>query len=410
MRMLPAALTVLSLLAVGCTADPHSLSRVRGRTAAADETRPTAESEAVTVNGAVSDLDGAATVDVNAMGEDGKLTPIGTAMVENGKFTTNLPPGASPTGIFIVKVKDVAGAVLGAGVINGIPAFVQGITIDAAVDVVTTFKAEIITTIAQKNVPGVQSYLNVVDAFVNQELAAIVQLEGVGATDINNIIGAVSDAVIAAQDVMVDALGKAGIDVDLDALQRAQITAVSGLQGLVTSASGQLISTSKNLVAGLQAASARAVAPIDTAIFNAIVNGGAAFSGTVERKTRSYDDRGRLAFAASRSSFSLTTAMSTERIAKDDPRETIAKACADFTAAVRSATKLEELEAAKTAITNVLLGKESGGFQGLLERLRSDLVGALRSLDMGRIADALAKLDASDLPLAVRLVQKQVVQ
>ena len=409
MRMLPAVLTVLSLSAIGCTADSGSLGRLRGNhTVATDPVAASTEASAVTVNGTIAGMDGAATVDVNALGEDGTLTPVGTASVKDGAFTAQAPAGGSPTGIFILKVKDVAGAVLGAGVLNGIPAFAKGITVDAAVDVVTSFKAQVITTMAQKNVPGVQSYLNVVDAFVNQELAAIVELEGVGATDIDTIIGAVSDAVIAAQNVIVDALQKAGVPVDITALQSAQLKAVSGLQGFVTSSSGQLITTSKSLVASLEAASAKAVAPIDTAIFNAIVNGGAAFSGTMQQRTGR--DHPKLAFAASRSSFSLETALSTEKIKIEDSRDTVAQACAAFAAAVGNATKLDDFEAAKTALTNVLLGKDSGGFQGLLDTLKNDLVGALRSLDMGQIADALAKLDASDLPPAVRLVQKQIVQ
>ena len=406
----------------------------------------------------------AKSVDVLALGANGELVPVGKADVKpGGAFQALLPKDASPTGIFILKVKDVADAVVGSGIVNGLPAFVKAFFIDAPIDTATSFKAEILVTLAKKGVPGVQNYLNVIDAYVNAQLANAIAVDGVLSTDLTTLIGATSDAVIAAENVIVDALQKAGIPVDLSALEKAQASAVSGVQGLVTTSTGSLVTASKNLVASLEAATAKAAAPIDQAIFNAIVTGGATFASTIKKGTAGKGFAGGagtadIGFEVSKAVFALETALTTASVLEGFAQsgvaggvlDAITKGCGTFTAAVANASSLADLEAARSAFTTVLLGgggTNGGGILALLATVVGDLSAVLHNvdatmaplekslttafatLDNGAICDALAKFDAgttSELPAklkaalsdkdasaianAVRLVQKQVAQ
>lgn len=450
MRNLSAGLLALSLLGVTCVgcADDEPAARRRRSVPVQEETtkegtpvtRTTAS--AFSVNGHVA-FDTAATVDVMALANDGTLVPVATTNVKNGTFAAPLEVETSATGIFIMKVKDVTGAVLGAGVVNGAAAFVQAFVIDATVDAATSFKTEILVTIAKKGVPGVQNYLNVLDAYVDAQLANSIALVGVLATDINTLIGTVSDAVIAAENVIVEMLEKAGITVDLTALQAAQSAAVSGVQGLVTSATGQLVTNGKNLVAALQAATARAAAPVDEAIFNAVVNGGAAFGAAFKKKSVAPS----ITFAATKSVFSLESGLTSSAIldrftqSADSQAVVLAvtKACTAFLASIQGAANVGDLEAAKALLTDALLGKNGDIVQNITDAIRAtiestfapltkDLLAAFATLDPDRIAAALAAFDVSALALpaklqasltqkdaanvasALNLVRKQVVQ
>lgn len=492
-RGLSSALKVLSLFAgacVGCGEIPDSsFHRQRTPSAAAAPSHDAAAAPgasdtapALTVNGHLSSegsgtveqglagaklLAVARTVTVFALGANGELVPVATADVTSGgAFTAPLPKDASPTGIFILKVADVAGAIVGSGIVNGLPAFVKAFFIDATVDTATSFKAEILVTLAKKGVPGVQNYLNVVDAYVNAQLANAIAVDGVLSTDLTTLISATSDAVIAAENVIVDALQKAGIPVDLAALQAAQAAAVSGIDGLVTSSTGSLVTASKNLVAALEAATAKAAAPIDQAIFNAIVSGGATFTAAFKAGMPSKSFAGGaggagapdLGFEVSKAIFALETALTTASVTDGFAKsgvttvilDAVTKGCAAFTADVASAASVAELDAAKAAFTKALLGGggpgADGGILALLATvladlsavvhgiddtllpLENELTAAFATVDKTAIDAALAKFDAgttSALPAklkaavsdvdataianAVRLVKKQVV-
>jgi hypothetical protein len=479
------ALTVFSVLAVtsiGC-ADVTE-SRLPGRntpaaSTASPENGPTPEGKEATftVTGRISSegrgaieqglagsrvLVAARSVDVLALAVNGDLVPVAQTDVKpGGAFTAIVPPGASPTGVFILEVKDLAGAVVGSGVVNGLPAFVKAFVVDAPIDTATSFKAEILVTLAKKGVPGVQNYLNVIDTFVNAELADSIAVAGVLTTDLTTLIGATSDAVIAAEDVIVDALQKAGIPVDLSALQKTQASVISGVQGLVTSSTGSLVTTSKNLVASLEAATAKAAKPIDQAIFNAIVNGGAAFATSIKTSVPSKTLAGGagkpdLGFAVSKAMFSLETALTTGSVADAFQKngvtvgilDAVTKGCATFTMAVANASSPADLEAAKAAFKSVLLDGTSKnsllvlladafadlaalvrGVDATLAPLATTLTTAFATHDKNAIGEGLANFDAGTttaLPAklkaalddkdahaiadALRLLQKQVVK
>ncbi|CAN5718938.1 hypothetical protein BH11MYX4_BH11MYX4_29140 [soil metagenome] len=484
MRM-TAALKVLSLLAgscVGCAEIPESNQHRQNlpvSVPAGDASELPGEGSAapITVTGHLSSegsgsveqglggsklLAVARSVEVFALGSNGELVPVSQTDVKpGGAFKAIVPKNASATGILVVRVKDLLGAVVGSGIVNGLPAFLDAFLIDATIDTATSFKTEILVTLAKKGVPGVQNYLNVIDAYVDAQLANSIAVVGVLSTDLTTLIGATSDAIIAVGDVIVEALKKAGIPVDLSALQKAQASAVSGLQGLVTNSTGSLVATSKNLVAALQAATAKAAAPIDQAIFNAIVNGGATFSAAFKKGVPTKTLAGGagkpdLGFVVSKSVFSLETALTTASVTEGFKQNGVATGildavttgCGKFNSAVANASSLGELEAARTAFTNVLLGgAHDDGLLALLAHAFADLSAVLRGVeltlaphaktltaafatrDQNAIGDALASFDAgtkTELPAklkaavsdkdasaiasALRLVQKQVVQ
>ncbi len=458
MRMNAARWTLLSLLTVSCAvagcSDPES-SLQRGRSAQNHGSSPGAPAEGqtpgseaaamLTLNGHLSS-DGAGsvaqglagsdlltvanTVDVMALQANGDLLVVTTVDVgPNGGFTATVPPASSPTGIFILSVKNLVGAVVGSGVVNGLPAFVKAFFVDAVVDTTTSFKAEILQTLAKKGVPGVQNYLNVIDAYVNAQLANTIAVDGVVGTDLTTLIGATGDAVVAAENVIVAALKMAGIPVDASALEKSQLAAVSGAEGVVMSAEGALVTGSKNLIASLEAASAAAAAPIDQAIFDAVVNGGAAFSAALGKGAAGKPGS---AFAAIKAAFVLETSLTTAAIAdafaksgaSPDVLAAVESACAALTAAAASATSTVDLAAAKTQFTNALLGKgtpKPGGIIGLfmtvaadlqalwnsvdatMAPLTADLTAAIATADCGQIAAALAKFDDGAKALPAKL-------
>ena len=440
-RILP--LLVLSMMAlstatVGCAAeDTSSYGSLHHKKGAADDSSETAADgtpkthearQAVTVKGTTDHAD-ATSVDVMAMGEDGTQTKVATAEVKDGKFDVQLPADSSPTGIFILKVKGIGDAVVGSATLNGIGAFIKGFTIDAAVDAQTTFKTEILDTIAKKGTPGVQNYLNVIDAYVNDQLANTITTDGAITTDVVNITNATAEAIIAAETAIEDSLQKAGFPIDLTELKKWQTSAVAGFTGFVTDAQGQRATTAKNLVAGIQAATSKAAAPIDDAIFNAVVNGGAAFGGKMKEMAPQQG------FAATQSAFALQSNISADKVQDafggSDLGAKIADATKTFLASVTSAANTKDLQDAQTAFTNVLTGKnqQPSDILAAFKPLINVLTTALKQVDFQGIFKALQDIDLTKLDLpdafknalggnvdmskvegAIKSVQKQVAQ
>lgn len=444
-----AAVTAMGLLAMaitigGCAPPEEQGSRLRsGRTSEREgkDSNPDGKQNTVTVAGRIaSEGDGdvgqglagrnvlkvARKVEVYSLAAKGDLAPVGSADIQpGGAFNLTLndkdAKDNGATGLFILKVKDAVGAVVGSGVVNGLPAFFNAFLVEATIDTVTSFKAEILVTLAKKGVPGVQNYLNVVNAYVDAQLANSIAVVGVLSTDLVTLIGTTSDAIIAAFDVIEDALNKAGIPIDFSALTNAQAATVSGIQNLINDSTGKLVTSSKALVAALQAATAKAAAPIDELIFNAVVNGGAKFGGNM-KKNGTPD---KVSFAASKAVFALEADLTTGNIAdlfksivRPDTLDAINVACRDFLDQIKEATSTPELEASKKKLLNSLLGKSdparSNGAPAILELLTHllkeltvvaqqveatlnplarDLLDAKTSLDPNAIHDALAKLD-----------------
>lgn len=437
-RILPLlVLSMMSLAAVGCADETGTTYGSLHKGKKGDDTAQTVDNAApsthearqvVTVKGTTDHAD-AQSVDVEAMNEDGTTTKVATVPVEDGKFDAELPPDASPTGIFFLKVKGIGDAVVGSATLNGIGAFVKGFTIDAAVDAQTTFKTEILGTIAKKGTPGVQNYLNVINAYVDAQLTDAITTDGAISTDVSNIVGATAEAVIAAETAIEDSLKKAGYPIDLTELKNWQSSAIAGFQGWVTDAQGQRATTAKNLVAGLQAATSKAAKPIDDQIFNAVVNGGAAFGGKMAEKAPDQ------AFAAKKSAFALQSNISADK-AQDAFGDTdlgakVAEGAKAFLASVTSAANTKDLEDAKTAFTNLISGKDQqpADIFAAFKPLINILTTALKQVDFQGIFKALEDIDATKLDLpggfknalgsnvdmskvegAVKSVQKQVAQ
>jgi hypothetical protein len=369
-------------------------------------------------------------VEVFSLAQNGDLKQVGNADIQpGGAFNLTLndkdAKDKDATGLFILKVKDAVGAVVGSGVVNGLPAFFKAFLVDATIDTVTSFKAEILVTLAKKGVPGVQNYLNVVNAYVDAQLANSIAVVGVLSTDLVTLIGTTSDAIIAAFNVIQEALNKAGIPIDLSALTDAQASAVSGIQNLINDNTGKLVTGSKAFIAALQAAAAKGAAPIDELIFNAVVNGGAKFGGEMKKNGKSE----KVSFAASKSVFNLEAALTTGNIAdlfknivRPDILDAINEACGDFLAQIKNAQSAPELEAAKAKLIGSLLGKNDAPpilklltnllqelamvaqkVEATLNPLANDLLNAKVSLNPNAIGDALAKLDQNAPDVAASL-------
>lgn len=456
---LPGALFASLVLvgAFGCSSETSSLYAGRGAPRREESSaRAPGEATAV-VNGQLSSegdgsvtsrlggrdlLTVAETVDVFALGERGALVPVTRAQIEaGGTFQLAIPAGASsPTGLFVMQVKNVVGAVVGSGVVNGLPAFVQAFAIDATIDTVTSFKTEVLMTLAQRGVPGVQNYLNVVNAYVDAQLANSIALVGVVTTDLTTLIKATSDAVIAAERVIVGALDAVGVKVDLTALTAAQAAIVGGINGMITDASGALVTNAKNLVAALEAASAKVAAPIDKAILNAVVNGGAAFSLAFCKGVGGSGQSTKLAFSASKAAFALQTEISAAAIEQRfrdlgvsvEILDAVTRACALFRSHVAGAASAQDLDAAKAKFRGVLLGQTdpNGGIVQLIAKviagleqvcahieakmhpLADEVTNAIASvpLDSTKLAAALVKLDEGAEEIAPMLTKNLEVR
>ncbi|MFO0741535.1 MAG: hypothetical protein U0270_36900 [Labilithrix sp.] len=434
MRILPVlVLSTLALTTVGCAAEDAS-SSFHGRRGSrmTDEAESTTEtgttgtsSQAVTVNGTVDNVE-AKKVDIMAMDDKGDLTKVGTADVKDGKFNAEIPANASPTGVFILKAKNAADSVVNSGLINGLPAFIKGFGIDVPLDTLTTFKAEVLQTIAKKGTPGAQNYINVLDAYIDGNLAGVIAVDSVLTNDVAQVVGATAEAVIAAEEVIEDALRKAGLPVDFDALQKAQASTVSGFQGFLLDASNKRISSAKNLVAGFEKTLADIAKPIDDAIFNAVVNGGGAFGAKMKEKAPAQS------FAASKSAFKLSSALSSDKMNAaflgTDLEGMVKDAANAFITAVGKAASAGDLEAAKSAFLQSILGQDAGAVLGPFQGIVQGLTKAVQSFDPAKVLELLGQIDdiAMQLPAklqdvlgaaklapaqdALRLVQKQVAQ
>lgn len=433
MRILPVlVLSTLALSTVGCAEEDDAagwrrknVARHEGDAPETDESKTATAGSAITVNGTV-DAAGADHIEVSSMDANGKLSPVGTAPVKDGKFSTEIPAGTSPTGVFIIKALGVGGAVLNSGLVNGLPAFIKGFVVDAPLDAVTSFKTEILMTIAKGGTPGVQNYINVLDAYVDANLAGVIAVDSVLTNDVIEVVGATADAVIAAEEVIEDALRKAGLPVNFDALEQAQASTVSGFQGFLLDFSNKRISTAKNLVAGFEHTLADLAKPVDDAIFNAVVNGGGAFGSKMKEKA---PQKG---FVASKSAFRLTSALSAEKMndaATGTSLEGKVKDAANaFVSAVSRAQSGGDLDAAKNGFMATVVGNDAAGVFAPLKGLLDGLTQAMQAFDPAKVAEMLGQLDLADFQLpadlqnalgadkiapmtnALRLVQKQVAQ
>lgn len=223
-------------------------------------------------------LEVAQTVEILGLTSTGSLVPVSQTLVApNGKFEAVVPADASPTTVFVMRVRDVGGAIVGAGIVNGLPAFAKAFAIDATINTLTSVQTEVLLTMAKGGVPGFQNYVNIINTYVDSQLANSIATLGVFTTDLTNLIQTTSDATLAAADVLVATLRLAGIPVDISALANAQNSLVNAVNGTITGTSGNIIATSKTLVTAIQKAASKTVAPLDQVIFNAIVNGGGAF-------------------------------------------------------------------------------------------------------------------------------------
>ena len=198
------------------------------------------------------------------------------------------------------------------------PAFFKGFLIDVPVDTATSFKTEILMTMANGGVPGVQNYLNVVNTFVDAELAGDIAVFNAFVLDFNSIFGAFAKAAIATEGVIGEQLEAAGLPIDADAITSSQMMALAGMQGEINTAAGQVVTNAKNFVAQLQEATANAAEPVDKAIFDALTGGNAMFKSTFKTsmaaKASTSGQQDTFSFQLVKSGFKLQTEVALDQI------------------------------------------------------------------------------------------------
>jgi hypothetical protein len=339
-------------------------------------------------------LASAAKVVVSRLGPDGRLVEIATADIDpSGGIEVPIANTQSPGEVLILQVENISGAIVGSTVLNGIPAFFKGFLIDVPVDTATSFKTEILMTMANGGVPGVQNYLNVVNTFVDAELAGSIAVFNAFVLDFNSLFGAFATAAIETQGLINEQLEAAGLPVDADAIRDSQLMALAGAQGTISTAAGNVVTNAKNLVAQLQEATANAAAPVDKAIFDAIVGGDAMFKSTFKAKvaakpsTAGHVDA--FAFPLVKAGFKLESEVARDRIVllfKNASVDTDAMAMLDtadatFAARVAQAKDVQALAAAKTAYKETLFGQQTSMQGSLVAELATVFTNLLATMN-----------------------------
>lgn len=333
----------------------------------------------------------ASRVVVSLLGADGKLTQVAVADVENGRFDVPIANTMDPGEVLVLQVENIGGALLGSTVLNGVPAFFKGFLIDVPIDTATSFKTEVLLTIANGGVPGIQNYLNVVNTFVDAELAGSIAVFNAFVLDFNSIFGAFAGAAIATEGLIGEQLEAAGFPFDTDAITSAQMMALSGIQGQVTTAAGTIVTDTKNFIAQLQAATRNAAAPLDAALFDVIVGGSAMFKSTfttsMAAKTAPNQQQA-VSFAVVKSGFKLQAGVARDQIdgvflqanVSGDAMVVLANANTAYADQVERATSVQDLDAAKATYKTALLGEPNTTQGSLLARLATAVLGLKTAL------------------------------
>jgi hypothetical protein len=390
-------------------------------------------------------LASAAKVVVSRLGANGTLTEIATADVDaSGAFDlqmpmTVMPMTMNPGEILVLQVKNIANAILGSTVLNGVPAFFKGFLIDVPVDTVTSFKTEILLTIAKGGVPGVQNYLNVINTFVDAELAGDIAVFNAFVLDFNSIFGAFATAAIATEGIVLDLLQAAGLPIDANAITSSQMMALAGVEGTVTTIAGKVVTTSKNFIAQLEELTRNAAAPIDKAIFNALVGSHAmfksTFKATMAANASTSGQQDPFSFPLVKAGFKLQSDVARDQIhelftqagVSADAMAMLATAGATFAAQIEQANDVQALVAAKTAFKQAIFGQDNTMQGCIIQKIITFIVDqvlaaihdmmaaiappstnlktalAATNLTAGGIKDAIATFDAGTQNLADKL-------
>lgn len=333
-------------------------------------------------------LAAASKVSLLKLGADGTLTEIAVVDVgAGGGLDVPVPSNMNPGEILVLQVQNISGAILGSTVLNGVPAFFKGFLIDVPLDTATSFKTEILMTMANGGVPGVQNYLNVVNTFVDAELAGTIAVFNAFVLDFNSIFGAFANAAIATEGVIGAQLEAAGLPIDIDAITNAQMMALAGMQGTITTAAGQVVTNSKNFVAQLQEATANAAAPVDKAIFDALTGGNAMFKSTFKTtmaaKTSTAGAQDTFSFPLVKAGVKLQVEVARDQIdayfqqagMANDAMAMYADASATYSARVAQASDVAALTAAKNEFKAAMFGRQDSMQGSFVEKVATFVAG-----------------------------------
>lgn len=431
MRKISATFGMMMLAATvwGC-ADSTDVSTDRHNTPTTTESQPgtnaPASDQPVTVTGTISNEgDGIAQrglagkdilvlgtkVVVSQLKENGVLVPIGEAPIKaDGTYEVKLSP-KDAAGMLIVSVQDVANSVLGSAVLNGIPAFAKAYLIDLPIDVITSFKTEVLMVLAKGGIPGLQNYLNVLNTFLDDELTGFIIVGGAFLSDFSAIFSSIAESIVATENVIIATLQAAGLPIDLSAITNAQLAAINGFKKTLTDLQGTVTTAAKNLVAAFQEATAKAAAPVDKALYNAIVAGGAMWNsilkGILPAKLgggfgSGTDNGNNLLFQIFKSAFQLESLVSLDNMDTlfkqlgVDPSliDGVKAAGENFIAQIAAAANMQALADAKNAFNDIFLGKKATPNGNILEMLANAIKGSVQTT-LNNISAFLAPIAAT---------------
>ncbi len=354
-------------------------------------------------------LAAASRVVVSRLGADGTLIEVANVDINDGGLDVPIANTGSPGDILIMQVQDITGALLGSTVLNGVPAFFKGFLIDVPIDTATSFKTEILMTMANGGVPGVQNYLNVVNTFVDAELAGDIAVFNAFVLDINSIFGAFAKATIATEGVIGEQLEQAGFPIDADAITNSQLMALAGVQGQLNTAAGQVVSNAKNFVAQLQEATAKAAAPVDKAIFDALTGGNAmfktAFKTSMAAKSSTSGQQDTFSFQLVKSGFKLQTEVALDQIDTSfaqagmggDAMGMLSTARDTFAAQVAQAKDVQALAAAKATFKESMFGQSTTMQGSIIQQVATSVANLLAAVNnvKATVAPLTAKLETA---------------
>lgn len=180
--------------------------------------------------GGAGSVASAATVRVSQLAADGSLMAVGQGMVQSGRYTVSVPPSLQR---LVVDGLDASGNVVASAIVEASGAVGTTVTV-APIDTESSVEAAVMAKMAASGVA--LDEINVVDLRdrITSSVATAVQ----SATDADNKIKALAEAIAAAQVAKVKGYGAQGITTTQAALFNAELAAAQKLDTALDAAAG----------------------------------------------------------------------------------------------------------------------------------------------------------------------------
>jgi len=325
-------------------------------------------------------------VRISALLEGGNLKTLAEVPVDlGGLYSAKLPVDA---GFLIAQAVGITGTILGSSIIGNAGQTVSAI-IAAPISTVSSIQAEVLKTLSGGGIPNVGNLATIATALVDAELGNAIALAAAAGADVKALIGAVSNAVAAAQTAILNSLGSAGGIIDTAVLTKLQTTALQTLNsalaqvGGATTAATQLVGTLKGALTGVTDAA-------DSVVGNAIAAGTATFQAVLKTALANVNNITGVVWSAVHSATELQAQVVANTVktvlgaagASQAALGAVTKAADALVAQVAAATNIDALKLAKLDFLNAIVGGAQGPVNsvvGLLTNVTSTLTSALNS-------------------------------